>query len=469
MQTPVPTSTPDPWAETVIPPGCTTAGSILRINQAEGVTLAEAGEPALGHDWGAWTEADRGYRRICRRCGAEEQRAALHEGPLPRIDFTGSMEGISKSERVMIGLRFSSKDAFFDGYAYASWQGHATLSFPKKNYTIRMYDDGEMTRKHRFQIGRWQLEHKYILKANYRDITQCRNLTAADLWADMAAGRPNLYHRLKATSHYGAVDGFPVEVYLNGAFHGLYTMNLHIDEDLYQMYQTYDAVMISNSSGPEETLFRAPAAFADEKSAWEVEYCGTGEDDQWAKDELNSLIDFVMSSSDEAFRSHLNEKLDVDGAIDYLLFLYAIGLPQNAAKDLVLLKYQDAGVWIPTVYDLEGAFGLDLETLTYLEPGSFLPSCQDGRWDSGTGSLLWDRLLQSFEPEIRARYADLRGTVLSEESLTDRIREKLAAVPDDAVRADLALWPRQLPDEAPAEQMTAYVLKRLPLLDGILR
>ena len=92
--------------------------------------------------------------------------------------------------------------------------------------------------KHKLVLNGWQREHKYVLKANYRDISQARNLIAASLWVDMVACRPNLFETLKRTSNYGAVDGFPVTVYHNRDYIGLYTMNLHIDDDLYQMYHS---------------------------------------------------------------------------------------------------------------------------------------------------------------------------------------------------------------------------------------
>ena len=466
--TPAPTEMPEPWKETIIPPDCENAGTILRENSVEGIIKTESGEPALGHDWSAWSSDEDGLHRVCKRCGMEEKREHAYLESIPRIDFTGSMDGISKETRVLLGFRFESEDELFNGFSYTSWQGHATLGFPKKNYTIRLYDDEKLGKKHRFRFEKWQLEHKYVLKANYRDISMIRNLAAADLWADMVASRKNLYPGLEKTSNYGAVDGFPVTVYLNGEFHGLYTMNLHIDDDLFQMTHPYDAVMIANSSEPEETRFLSATAFADEKNAWEVEYCGTPDDSQWAKDSLNDLITFVMESDDEIFRARLGEKLDVDGAIDYLIFLYVTGLQSNAAKDLVLLKYQDWDPWIPSVYDMEGAFGLNLETVSYRNTEEFLPVRSEESWDSGTGSLLWDRLLQNFSEKIQSRYAELRQSVITEDKLVSRIQDMAARIPEEYREMDLTLYPRKESEQKPEQQMTGYILERLKLLDNTL-
>lgn len=468
--TPIPpTATPNPWRETEYPPTCEEAGYIVRENTVEGYTVIEEGKPALGHEHGAWQQDPEKemYTTTCIRCGKEIKQRVPYDGTIPRIDLNGSMEGISKTDRVTLQFDFASPLESFSCYAYTSWQGHNSLKYPKKNYTIRLYDNKEITEKHKLIFRDWVREHKYVLKANYRDFSQARNLIAADLWADMAASRPNLYEKLQYTSNYGAVDGFPVIAYLNGEFIGLYTMNLHIDDDLYQMNHDYDAILISNSVSPDETRFRALATFEDEKNAWEVEYCGTQDDNQWAKDKLNELISFVMHSDNETFREHLKDYLDVDGAIDYLLFIYALGLQDNAAKDLVLLKYHDCNVWIPTVYDMEHAFGLNEDGSAYLNANDFLPSHQDGIWDSGTKSLLWDRLLQLFEREVCARYSDLRQSIFDENSLKSRVDIYMDEIPEEYFEKDLSVWPRKLPDSDPQGQMKTYIEQRIEILDSL--
>lgn len=470
--TPIPPSpVPDPCQDTEFPPTCEENGYILHENLEEGISTVLEGAPALGHEWSEWTEDVLTGMMIstCSRCGKELVRKETYTGTIARIDFTGSMDGISKSDRVTLGFDFTSPTEIFSCYSYTTWQGHTALNFPKKNFTVRLYDDEEITEKHKLIFKNWQREHKYVLKANYRDISQARNLVAAGIWADMAATRSDLFETLRQTSNYGAVDGFPVIVYLNGDFIGLYTMNLHIDDDLFQMNDVYDAVMITNSSGPEEVRFYANAAFEDEKNAWEVEYCGSGDDNQWAKESLNALITYVMTSDDDTFRTHLSDHLDVNGAIDYLIFLYITGLQNNGSKDLVLLKYQDSDVWIPSVYDMEAAFGLDLESVEYISADSFLPVQTGGVWDSDTSSLLWDRLLQMFEPEIRARYTALRKTVFKESSLINRVNAFMDQIPTEYYEADAALYPRHIPADDPRNQMRLFIHEKLLLLDKVLK
>ena len=389
---------------TRIEPSCTQAGQILTEDTETHVITAET-IPAPGHRFGGWSPVGGGYEeRVCSVCGAVDRRVieTAEERETARLELTGSLEGVDKKTRVTLEAVFNGQGAKLHCYAVMTMQGHSTLGLEKSNYTLRFYNDREGQDKHKLRIGVWQKEHKFILKADYFDPTQCRNLVCAQLWRELVETRGNLHPRIASLPTLGAVDGFPLSVYLNGEFIGLYTMCLHKDDDLFGMSKGEPAaILVCNGSREEEAFFRAPAELDEEGvHDWELEFCGT-EDSSWARESFNRLIAFVQDSSDEEFRERLGEHLDVDAAIDYLLFLYALGLPNGGAKDLVLVSYGD--VWIPSAYDMDEAFGLRPGGEGYYSPEDFLPRCEEGVWTSDTGSLLWDRLLQNFPDELRAR------------------------------------------------------------------
>lgn len=457
--------------QSVIEPTCTEPGYIL-IEDLQEQTISVENLPALGHAYGEWeTDADAaGETRICGVCGyAEHVRiSTVSEEKLARLYLYGSMDGIGKKQKVTLEAQFKSPEESFGCYAIMTLQGHSTYGYPKSNYTVRFYDDLNGNGKHKLRFGDWQKEHKYILKANYTDISLCRNIVGARLWQQMIAGRKKLPKRIASLPTYGAVDGFPVAVYLNDAFFGLYTMNLHKDEDLYGMKEGERAALaICNRETTGEALFREKAAFdPDYSSDWEIEYCGVS-DEEWAKKSFNKLIDFVMNSSDPAFKKDLSDHLDVNAAMDYLIFIYALGLQHSGAKDLVMLNYGDA--WIPSAYDMDEAFGLDADAGAYMAHDAFVPTKTDGIWDSGTGSLLWDRLLTVFETEIRERYAALRKTVLSEENILETVDAFINEMPERFVDMDLNLFAgRPVPDTDGINQIRAYIPERLDTLDKIL-
>lgn len=448
-------------------PTCTESG--YRAVEEQGTIYIEE-IPATGHQFSEWNIEDGKRTHFCQICGYEEtiRISSIPEENLPKIEMNGSLDGIGRKNRVALEVKYTDPEQTFECYGLLTLQGHSTYGLPKKNYTIRFYDDETGQNKHPVVFKNWNREHKYILKANYIDTSLSRNIAGARIWADIVKTRKDIPERLSVLPAYGAVDGFPVAVYLNGEFFGLYSLNLHKDNDLYQMKDGYEAIVICNEQKTDESLFRAKAAFLpNNESDWEIEYCGT-EDNTWAKDSFNNLIAFVMESDDQSFREHLKEYLDVDAAIDYLLYIYALGLEDSGAKDLVMLTYGDR--WIPSAYDMDEAFGLDALDLKYRDPIIFLPSKTDGTWDSGTGSLLWDRILNLFTEEIRGRYSELREGPLSTENLLGRVREYMAQVPESFYDYDWYLYPGRLNQfRNMDQQITQYIPERMNILDGIFK
>ena len=451
---------------------CTSNGYTLLTNRETGETTMIQIVPAKGHSFGQWETRNENATvgctprvRSCLICGWEENGADYEDLGIARLSLYGSLEGIGKMESVDLTAEFEDQEQgiSFQSYATLKHQGHSSLGYSKKNFTLKFFEDENCTVKNKLTFSHWNKEHKYILKANYIDPSQSRNLVCADIWAEICASRSSMPDEMRGLSNYGAVDGFPIAVYLNDQFLGLYTMNLHKDDDLFGMEDgERQAIMICNVPGTQEAEFRGEAEFSDD-SSWEVEFCGT-EDDGWAKQKLNELIRFVMTSDDDLFRAELGNYLDVDGAIDYLLTTYALGLTRHGSKDLVLVNY--GSIWIPSHYDMEDAFGLLADGSGAYDAEEFLPFRTDEGWTSATENLLWDRLLNCFEDEIAQRYAVLRETILTTDGLCGRVSQFTDMIPEDLYAADAACYPPPAQFDA-EEQMIQYIQGRLAALDEI--
>lgn len=471
------------WRQTDVPneqysietvaPTCTEKGYSLYTDRTTGEVSVRDLIAEKGHSFDQWALVEQvdgvhcGFsERTCAVCGLKEPRAEYPELPISRISLYGSLDGIGKKIEVPMEAYLELKE---DGlqlecYATLKYQGHVSLSYDKKNYTLKLYKDKEHQEKNKLTLSHWNKENKYILKANYVDTSQCRNLVCADVWADICAARKAVPQELLELSNYGAVDGYPVALYIDDQFSGLYNMNLHKDDDLFGMEDDAQrAIMISNHGGLPEAAFRAEAIFT-EDSPWEVEFCGT-QDSTWAKDSLNQLIRFVMTSDDAAFRNELHQYLDVDAAIDYLIAMYALGLTQHKVQDFVLASY--GGVWIPSLYDMETAFGLMEDGTGWYEPSAFLPLQVNGVWDSGTGHLLWDRLLQNFYDEICDRYKVLRTQILDPQQLCERVTTFTNQIPAVIYDTEDMVNPHSRTYEEHKIQILRYIPACISALDQI--
>lgn len=154
---------------------------------------------------------------------------------------------------------------YFKKRAILNAQGNSSLAFKKKNAAIDLCDDewiGDDTPKVR--IGNWVPQDSFHLKAYYTDFFRGVGAVSYKLYDQIVRTRGNMYDRpwkkaLLDMSKIGATtkslgnsyvgdyelltdtgarcfpDGFPVAVYLNGEFYGIFSFQLKKHRDNYHM------------------------------------------------------------------------------------------------------------------------------------------------------------------------------------------------------------------------------------------
>lgn len=452
-------------------PTCTENG--YSVYKKKGKTQIKDIVKAKGHQFGEWeilTEpngVEKGARtHRCTVCEYEETENFFNQSVLPQIMFTGDISRIGKKDLVVVEAVYRDEEIKFEGYATLKHQGHDSLRYDKKNFTVKFFKDEDCTNKKEFQFLDWNEENKFILKANYIDVSRSRNIICAEVWSQMVSTRKDAHSRLKDTSNNGAVDGFPVEVYLNDEFIGIYNLTLHKDDSLFAMNEgKKDGIVIINEGNSQEGLFRQTVKW-DETQDWEVEFCGT-ENDEWIKSKTNAFIEFVISSTDEEFKNDLSKYADVNSLIDYIIAIYTLGLNSNYSKDLIFITYDD-GPFIASLFDMENAFGMLADGSGFESPDYGLPIKKEGKWSSGTDSILWDKIIRNYHQEIQDKYTELRRNTLSEENILKITESKISEIPATVNQADFELYNEQpLQDISHLEQIQIYTKKRIELLDNI--
>lgn len=144
---------------------------------------------------------------------------------IPAIHFYGDISNmIDKSDDRIIIVKYISDNVTFKSYAKLKLQGDSSLNYPKKNYNITFCEDKKCLQKKNVNL-KWGEISKYTLKANWIDTTHSRNIVTAKIVSQMQRE----YGLFEDSINNALVDGFPIKVYLNEEFYGLYTLNLHKD------------------------------------------------------------------------------------------------------------------------------------------------------------------------------------------------------------------------------------------------
>ncbi len=365
--------------------------------------------------------------------GPAAESAEPGESDIPRVFFGGPLQQ-TKTEAV-VPFRYISRTEDVSGYAEIKAQGNSSMSYPKKNQTVKMYRDTDCTTKMKVNFKGWGSQNKHCYKANWIDLSHARNVVSARIWADMVKARADyasLPELLRTSPNQGAVDGFPVKVYAGGVYQGRYTLNIPKDKWTFNMDDSLDTHCVLCGENYVSSCFRASASI--NGSDWTDEIHDAVP--EAIKTRWNEIITFVMSSTDEEFRAGLSDYFYVDSLIDYHIFgLLSCGLDAYG-KNQLYATY-DGQKWIANMYDMDSTWGLYWNGSTFVSTDYGRTEYEDFV-SSRSGNLLYIRLESLFYREIAARWKELKDSVLSVASLINHFERFTDIAWEDLVKEDYA-------------------------------
>jgi hypothetical protein len=379
---------------------------------------------------------------------------------LPKLFISGEFP--TSKDYVHGELEYVSKSLRFHAYTLQKLQGTSTLMWDKKNIRIDMYQDEGRTIKLNKEFKNWGAHNNFVLKADYIDILHARNVVCAKLWSKVVASRPDydsLPEELRNSPNNGAIDGFPVKVYVNGEYYGLCSLTIPKCAWMFGMNEKNENhVVLSaemNDNG-DATLEFNPCNF---NAFWD------GSDDYWDV-EVGNLTDTVINSFN-MINDGLNDDgvegfLDIQSAIDYFVFQDIILGTDGLAKNMLLATY-DMTKWYLSAYDLDSTFDMDWNGNLM---DSFDTCIPDPPYNNQFSDLLW-YIRNEYWDEYVARYWELRNSVLSEASIISAFEEYVGIYGEDVYIQDTITYP-DIPcvTENTLYYLRNFVKNRLAFLDN---
>ena len=319
-------------------------------------------------------------------------------------------------------------------------QGNSSADYPAKNYTFKFYSDKENTTKFKIDVG-WGKQNKYCFKKNWVDSTHTRNLSGARIAYDMVNSRPesDFKTNLLNTPHNGSVDGFPIKVYVNGEFWGLYTWNIPKDTWTFNMDDKNPNHMVlcaeynNNGNNTQNNTCEFRAIWRGESDPnWSIE---VGTYSEALKNSFNNAISHVMNSSDEDFKTNFSNYFDLYSILDYYCFSYLTAHIDGLGKNILMVTY-DGVHWGACLYDMDSIYGANWNGQGFKNTNIKCPEEYQE-----TNSLLWQRVVKSFPQELYNRYFELRNGALSLGNIITHVEEIYNLIPDRVFNDDYQKWP----------------------------
>lgn len=362
----------------------------------------------------------------------------LNELDIPVMEIDGDTDAISKENKVNVYVKYHSTELNFDTNATIKWQGASSLYYDKKNYNITFVDENGEKNKIKIK-DEWGKENKYCLKANYIDHSSARNVVSAKLYGEIVHSR-NKGDELDQLVNGGAIDGFPIVIYMNNEYQGIYTFNTPKDKWIFDMDKNDHKAILMADQWSDSTSLKTPISSDFLSSGWELEHCSTEDSNEgtaWVTESFNDLIEFVNENDGDDFINNVANYVDLERTIDTMLFTLIINGRDNLSKNILWVTY-DGVVWVPSAYDLDTTWGLYYNG--EIQKKSDWLTLDEFKSSKNT-NMLWKKILSNFEQDVIDRYFELRQDVLSFENISYQFSSFSAKIPTELYGYETKLYP----------------------------
>ena len=308
----------------------------------------------------------------------------------------------------------------YRGHTYVSeakWRGAASLGYPKKSFSLKFAKDDKFSEPD--YAGGFVDKRKLVLISTFDDNAYVRQRLAYELWNIL-------------DPEHVQIQVYSGVVFLNGVYHGLYTFADHVDGYLMEDHgldqagnlykaRTHDAnFRLENKDTPHQGLTKEEGTPLDGEPG--------------AYDDLDELITFVATASDQDFHAQLDQRIDRRDYEDWWIFVSLIMGDDSAGKNSY--HYHDPIVdapWRFAPWDFNDSFGQTWQTARKgfdAQPEGYV-------W----ANELFARLLDSptYGGPLRSRYGEALTGVYAVDAVLERYDAMVDETADSGLR-DQGRW-----------------------------
>ena len=304
-------------------------------------------------------------------------------------------------------------------YCKVYWQGTSSLDYIRKNYNLELYDD-DLKEFYYSPYPNAVQEYLFCLKCDYMESSHARNVGIGNLINKYWYTSKNPA-QLKNDMVQNAVQGFPMLLYINDEFMGVYNFNTDRYSNASFGYTGDNCLAYELSANSDTT---AGAFITYDKTKHEGNeldyykrdfmclYPPTRRAGNDTMDEIIDLVKFVDKSSDEEFVTNINNNVyfNKEYLLRYLIYCLVMGAVDSLGKNMKLATWDMGKTWYPQIYDCDTTMGLDNSGMLYYTDSSM--KIQAGTYNTSS-SRLWSRLIELMWADIQAEYVKMRNTYLT--------------------------------------------------------
>lgn len=387
--------------------------------------------------------------------GSAEFHLFFTQLPLLKVETSGN---ITSGAKVPAQFLYADADQVLLTTAGISYRGNTSLWWSKKSFDLEFWVSADDHTSVDVQFANLRSDDDWVLDGMNNEPLRIRSITALKLWVDMHAP---FYAQEEDNARSGA-ESFYVELFMNGRYKGIYSLGEQVDRQLIKAKHFDGAIrgeVIKGAETGPATMFTGLPAYNNALRHWggfEMKYPRPQEATDWQ--DLYDFVDFVQNASDADFETEIWNRFNYANYLDYFIFLNLVRAPDNRGKNIYIAKYDTAYPWFYVPWDLDGVFG----------------TIWNGTNENITDDILtngfMDRVIAlnpgNYYYDVRARWAELRQTVIQPEYLIDRFAYAYNLLKSNNVYARESLLYDSYPfDQAAFDYAAEWIEDRMAFLD----
>lgn len=356
--------------------------------------------------------------------------------------------------------KYISKEMAFEDDGEIAYQGNSTINHPKKGFSF------DFEKKHRFND--WIEMDSFHCKAYYTDWMHFRDICTNRIYEQIMQTRePNILRPFMAYNDFATpykdidmladtnikchIDGFPVELYINDTYWGLYSINIKKNRNNYKLKKNNhnhiqldpDNTYINNNFNWTKLEIRNPKGL---KNMDGTDYDGDNPQEIQAgevKTAITTFMNNLHGIRSTTTKEDFEDIFNMTEVIDDILLAYFVNSWDFGGKNTLYTTWDGGAHWSMLNYDNDATFGIAEGTNpTYPFGDEVYPYDYDTMAKKANTYCPWLVRLQTvYATELEARYAELRNQgIFTVDNVTNMFKEWMRQVGTDVYKDDTTRW-----------------------------
>ena len=329
---------------------------------------------------------------------------------LGNIQIDGDLTGFNHDtwSTVRVHIKWDTNDQL-DAWGTVKAQGDSSTGWPAKNYRLKLFKDEQCTDKLKLMLpGSGFKTNSFNIKSYFTDASEALNIVDAEIAKQIYESNSD-GSLVAEMPNYGEVAGRPLEMIVNGLDQGLYVISTYHQDKLFGLDdKKADQIAISGTNN-DQSRFQRPITLDDLKAERGFEAESPEKLSQATVDKINELYELAHASGADYQRLE-NQYLDVNSAINYLLFSFVVNNSDGLHKNVFYVS-KDGSKWsiVPYDFDLSWNYTWGSGTGNWFMPADYN---FENRLKE-VNNLLFLNIYNHHMQDIIDRYKQLRSNVLS--------------------------------------------------------